>query len=145
MSPRPSRVCHLLPIGPVLALALAGPARVVHGADAPPVAVAHTSEQEVALAMLDAVIKRFDALLALDDDARHKAATKIKLDEFKARGRALHEEFDQTRYDELRIDLNLEFQRLASWMAPPKTPAGFSPSSPISKQPSNNSPQSRRI
>ena len=27
--------------------------------------------------------------------------------------------FDQGKYDELRFDLNVEYQRLALWLAPP--------------------------
>lgn len=81
-----------------------------------------SAEQKASLDLLDGVIARFGTLLAKDDDAAHQAATQAKLDEFKARRDALHQDYDQGRYDELRVDLNLEYQRLASWMAPPKTP-----------------------
>jgi len=88
---------------------------------APP---AFTAEQKAALEKLDGVIARFETLLARDDDAKHKAATTAGLDDFKQRRDALRQTFDQSRYDELRVDLNLEYQRLASWMAPPTTPPG---------------------
>jgi hypothetical protein len=98
---------------------------------APPV----TAERKASLDVLDGVIARFDALLAKDDDAAHKAATQAKLDEFKARRDALQKDYDPSRYDELRVDLNLEYQRLASWMAPPKTPP------PVKKSGSPTSPR----
>jgi len=68
------------------------------------------------------VIARFDALLAKDDDVPHRTATQKLLADYKQRAAALHQEFDQSRYDELRIDLNLEYQRLSRWMAPPINP-----------------------
>ena len=97
---------------------------IVVGLIAPAFSAEETSAaQKTALDTLDGVIARFDALLAKDDDASHKAATKVVLDEFKERRAALRRTFDQARYDELRIDLNLEYQRLASWMAPPTSPS----------------------
>jgi len=107
-------------LGGAFTLVLAGSVIAWSAAAADPTARPASSEQATALAVLDNVIARFDGLLAKDDDARHQAATTTKLDEFKERRDALRAEFDQTRYDELRIDLNLEFQRLASWMAPPR-------------------------
>jgi len=109
-------------LGIVLALAVPALTMTQRGTAAETAASSAGSEQTIALGVLDAVIARFDALLAQDDDLRHRAATTAKLDAFKQRREALRKEFDQTRYDELRIDLNLEFQRLASWMAPPKSP-----------------------
>jgi len=82
----------------------------------------YTAEQRAALDVLDGAIARFQALLDRDDDAPHKAATHNALDGFKQRRAALDQTYDQGHYDELRIDLNLEYQRLASWMAPPTTP-----------------------
>jgi hypothetical protein len=94
-----------------------------------------TAERKASLDVLDGVISRFDALLAKDDDAAHRAATQAKLDEFKTRRDALQTDYDQSRYDELRVDLNLEYQRLASWMAPPRTPAP--PARPAERSTSN--------
>ena len=96
-----------------LSLLLAAPLRAADDA---------AKVQQAALEVLDGVITRFDALLARDDDAKHKAATAVVLDEFKKRRDALRQTFDQSRYDELRVDLNLEYQRLASWLAAPKNP-----------------------
>ena len=104
-------------LGLLLTLALV-PLSRLHAGDTAPV----SAERKASLDILDGVLARFAALLAKDDDAAHKAATQAKLDEFKARRDALRQDFDQGRYDELRVDLNLEYQRLASWMAPPKTP-----------------------
>jgi hypothetical protein len=101
-------------------LALAGLTLSVRGAAEPP--PAYTSEQKTALNVLDGAIARFETLLAKDDDAAHHAATKARLDEFKARRGEIRATYDQARYDELRVDLNLEYQRLASWLAPAKTP-----------------------
>ena len=83
---------------------------------------AYTAEQKAALDALDRVIARFETLLGRDDDTQHQAATKVVLDGFKQRRTAIRQTYDQARYDELRIDLNLEYQRLASWVAPPTTP-----------------------
>ena len=91
--------------------------------DAPaPTPKALTTEQKSALETADKVIARFEALLTKDDDAPHRAATKLLLGDYKKRRDALRQEFDQSRYDELRVDLNLEYQRLARWMAPPNNP-----------------------
>lgn len=91
--------------------------------DAPaPKPAALTAEQKTALDAADKVIARFDALLAKDDDVPHRTATQKLLDDYKQRAAALHQEFDQSRYDELRIDLNLEYQRLSRWMATPINP-----------------------
>ena len=105
-----------------LVLGLAGPAARLPAAAEAARGAGVTVEQKDALDVLDRVITRFEALLARDDDVRHKAATQERLDELKERRNALHREYDQARYDELRVDLNLEYQRLASWMAQPKTP-----------------------
>ena len=115
-------VVRLLRVWPTFALGLL--ASVLHADDparsAPP--PGYTAEQQTALDTLDRVIARFAALLGRDDDARHKTATAAVLDGFRQRRAALGQTFDQSRCDELRVDLNLEYQRLASWMAPPTTP-----------------------
>ncbi len=81
-----------------------------------------TTEQKAALDVLDGVLARFEALLARDDDVHHKAATSAVLQDFTERRAALRQNFDQSRYDELRVDLNLAYQRLASWLAAPTSP-----------------------
>ncbi len=106
----------------VALLGVAGPVAFVSAASDAPAAAVLTVDQKTALELLDGVMARFEVLLAKDDDASHKTATKARFDELKERCTALHKEYDQARYDELRVDLNLEYQRLASWMAPAKTP-----------------------
>jgi hypothetical protein len=81
-----------------------------------------TAPQKVSLDSLDRAFARFEALLARDDDAQHRAATQIKLDGLKQRRDALQGAFEQSKYDDLRTDVNLAYQRLAAWMAPPLSP-----------------------
>jgi hypothetical protein len=67
---------------------------------------------------------RFDALLEKDDDVQHKATVKAFIDAFKDRRDAMNKApFDQGKYDEIRFDINVEYQRLAMWLADPITPA----------------------
>jgi len=88
-------------------------------AESPP-----SSLQKAALAALDRAVAKFEALLVRDDDAKHRAATQAVFDDLKKRRDALRAgAFDQAKYDELRVDLNLEYQRLAAWMAAPVTVA----------------------
>jgi hypothetical protein len=80
----------------------------------------YTDEQKRLLAALDAELVRFDAMLAKDTDAAHAASVKTLVDGFKARRDAMNQAaFDQGKYDELRFDINVEYQRLALWLAPP--------------------------
>ena len=80
----------------------------------------YTDEQKGLLAALDAELVRFDAMLAKDTDAAHAAFVKTLVDGLKARRGAMNQAaFDQGKYDELRFDLNVEYQRLALWLAPP--------------------------
>jgi hypothetical protein len=92
------------------------------GAASPPAEAALTPEQNAALAMLDKFLARFDALLAKVQDAKVRTDTQVVLDGLKARRKALGEKFDQGRYDELRLDVNTESQRVAMWLAPLRTP-----------------------
>ena len=122
--PRPLR--NLLA---ALVLGLALPSAGV-GSSAPPPS-SHPPRQTAALQALERAIARCDALLARDDDAQHLAATKAALDELKKRGDAIRATFDQSKYDELRVDLNLAYQRLAAWMAPPVTGAPTAEKGPV--------------
>lgn len=80
----------------------------------------YTDEQKGLLAALDAELVRFDAMLAKDTDAAHAAFVKTLIDGFKVRRDAMNQAaFDQGKYDELRFDINVEYQRLALWLAPP--------------------------
>jgi hypothetical protein len=100
-------------------IAVAPPSR---GDEAASLAPVLTPQQNASLAALDRALARFDALLARDDDARHQAATRAALDSLRKRRDGLHHAFDQSKYDDLRIDLNLAYQRLAAWMTAPLTP-----------------------
>ncbi|MSU65098.1 MAG: hypothetical protein EXS38_03110 [Opitutus sp.] len=82
-----------------------------------------TDEQKVLLKALDAELARFDAMLDQDTDVQHKATVKAFLDGFKDRRDAMKKvNFDQGKYDEIRFDINVEYQRLAMWLAPSLTP-----------------------
>jgi hypothetical protein len=90
---------------------------------APAAAPEYNEEQKTALKALDAELARFDAMLEKDDDVQHKATVKAFLDAFKDRRDAMNKApFDQGKYDEIRFDINVEYQRLAMWLADPITP-----------------------
>lgn len=92
--------------------------------EAPAKAPEYTDEQKALLKALDAELVRFDAMLAKDDDAAHAATVKEFLAGFKARRDAMNKvAFDQGKYDELRFDINVEYQRLAQWLLPTNAPA----------------------
>jgi hypothetical protein len=83
----------------------------------------YTDEQKAALKALDNELARFDKMLEKDDDLQHKATVKAFLDAFKDRRDAMNKvPFDQGKYDEIRFDINVEYQRLAMWLADPITP-----------------------
>jgi hypothetical protein len=94
-------------------------------AEAPAKAPEYTDEQKALLKALDAELVRFEAMLAKDDDAAHAASVKELLAGFKARRDTMNKvAFDQGKYDELRFDINVEYQRLAQWLLPTNAPAG---------------------
>jgi hypothetical protein len=85
--------------------------------------VEHTTEQKALLKALDDQLARFEALLAKDENASHAATVKAVLETLKQRGDAFNRvAFDQGKYDELRFDLNVAYQRLNLWLAPPIAP-----------------------
>jgi hypothetical protein len=115
----------------------------------PATAVTYTDEQNVLFKALDDCLARFDSLLATDTDVEHQALIgaylngfhvhppAIKEDDallqlltgvfwpngFKDRAAALHKgPFDQQKYDELRMDIDVQYQRLTMFLAPPRTP-----------------------
>jgi hypothetical protein len=115
----------LLGLIPAAVLAFAMP--TIGAQQAAPAAVAavpaYTDEQKTALKALDAELVRFDAMLEKDDDVQHKATVKAFIDAFKDRRDAMNKAaFDQGKYDEIRFDINVEYQRLAMWLAAPITP-----------------------
>ena len=101
----------------VAGLLRAQPAAVPAGAPTP--------EQKSALNALDAAIARFASDLERMTDLGQRARSESLLDVFKERRSAMHQQrFDQVRYDELRFDLNVEYQRLGQFLAkssPPRT------------------------
>jgi hypothetical protein len=104
----------------LLAALAGGVARAAEPASTAPTEL--TAEQKTALVSLDALLARFDQLLAKVGDAKVRADTQAVLDGHKARRTALNEKFDQGRYEELRLDVNTEAQRVALWLAPLRTP-----------------------
>jgi flavin-dependent dehydrogenase len=118
--PRPALLRRILLVLAAAGLALA-PVRGQGSGPAVSAAAPVTELQKKALEALDRAIARFDSLLARDDDARHQAAARAVLDGFKKRRDALRDAFDQSKYDDLRTELNLEYQRLAAWVGPRPT------------------------
>ena len=89
---------------------------------------AFTPEQVSALETLKSELARLDPMLEKVDDPKHKAWVNEKMEKLKARFQGLQKNaFDQTKVDELRFDVNIEYQRLAIWLrsplAPPKAKA----------------------
>lgn len=124
MKPQKSLI-SLLGLLPAAVLAFALP--TIGAQQATPAAAAevpaYTDEQKAALKALDAELVRFDAMLEKDDDVQHKATVKAFIDAFKDRRDAMNKApFDQGKYDEIRFDINVEYQRLAMWLAAPITP-----------------------
>ena len=77
---------------------------------------------ERALRALDQSILRYEALVQKIDDARVAATARAFLANFRQRRDALRKNYDATRHDELRFDINVESHRLAQWLAPLRTP-----------------------
>jgi formylglycine-generating enzyme required for sulfatase activity len=91
----------------------------------PAEALEFTPQQIAALNALDAAITRYEADLARMPDAGQRARSDALLDVFKERRATMRRQrFDQVKYDELRFDLNVEYQRLGQFLAAPRTPAG---------------------
>jgi len=83
-----------------------------------------TTEQASALEVLKSELARLDPMLEKVDDPKHKAWVNEKKDKLKARFQGLQKAaFDQAKFDELRFDVNIEYQRLAIWLRPPPVPA----------------------
>jgi hypothetical protein len=85
---------------------------------------AFTAEQVTALETLQRELARLDPMLEKVTEPDHKAWVKSKVEKLKARFHELEKTaFDQTKFDELRFDLNIEYQRLAVWLRPAAIPA----------------------
>ncbi len=78
-----------------------------------------TEEQRARFREIDRELARFDTVLNSVTDIQVRGGSKQVLDFLKKRVFALRANYDQTRYDELRYDLNAEYQRLARWISDP--------------------------
>jgi hypothetical protein len=108
-------------------------------ADAPAPAIEYTEEQKFALKALDAEFARFDATLLKINDQQYRNQSKVYLDILKLRAMGIRRNYDQTKYDELRFDLNSEYQRVSLWLANPVWTV------PITKDPSLTDPAIARL
>jgi hypothetical protein len=106
-------------VAALIAMASSEPSRAQETVDAAAPAIEYTEEQKFALKALDAELARFDATLAKVDDQQYRNQSKVYLDILKLRAMGIRRNFDQTKYDELRFDLNSEYQRVSLWLANP--------------------------
>jgi Skp family chaperone for outer membrane proteins len=108
----------------VLAIATIGYVTAVSAAEQATSSVPqHTDEQKVLLKALDEELNRFESLMAKVGDAKYAEFLKAQLQEFRKRRDAiLKVAFDSTKYDELRYDLVVDYQRLAQWFMPSVPP-----------------------
>jgi hypothetical protein len=74
--------------------------------------------EKTILKHIDDAIARFDALLKTVTDVHEKAAVKNFLDAQKDRRFRLRPGFDTSVTDNLRLDVEIEYQRLVAWLAP---------------------------
>ena len=82
-----------------------------------------TPEQKVALDALDAELVRFDGRIQQISAAGYQAEMRTTLAKFKQRRDAIRAAaFDQGKYDELRFEINVEYQRMMLWLQPLRTP-----------------------
>jgi hypothetical protein len=75
------------------------------------------TEQHI-LKNIDDAIARFDALLKTVTDIHEKHEVKSFLDSLKDRRFQLKPGFDTSVSDNLRLDIEIEYQRLVAWLAP---------------------------
>lgn len=107
-------------------------ALVVHhlsAAEPPPL----TEEQQAHFREIDREFARFDTVLNSVTDIQVRGGTKLNVDFLRKRVFDLRSNYDQTRYDEIRYDMNAEYQRLARWISDPviNGPDGPTASKPI--------------
>src|SRR5215217_7877587 len=89
---------------------------------APTVTSAPAEDHAAEFKVLDIDITRFDGLLERFNDPVNKVTIFAYRNLLKSRVDDLRGGFDQAKYDELRYDINLQCQRLANWLAAPRTP-----------------------
>ncbi len=85
----------------------------------PGAAAAEVAARQAAYETLDAQISLLDTLVGRVPDVQQRTAVKALLDGFKDRRLALKTTFDKNAADDLRWEINVETQRLISWMAAP--------------------------
>jgi hypothetical protein len=92
-----------------------------------------TEEQQERLREIDREFARFDTVLQSVTDIQVRGGTKLNVDFLRKRVFDLRAKFDQTRYDEIRYDMNAEYQRLARWIQDPviNPPEGDPATTPI--------------
>jgi hypothetical protein len=104
----------------LILLALGLPAAAVHAqytTEAPAKPPENlTPEQQAHFREIAAEFARFDETLAGVSDVHFKGITLLILDQLKQRVHTLRSNWDQTRYDEIRFELNAEYQRLTRWL-----------------------------
>jgi hypothetical protein len=127
MTPRCTTCCAPRTFGYIALLGLVAfgwPAMMARDAMAKDAAGAQvpSADQRAALDSLDLLLAGCDALLAKVTDVDHRAVTRVFLDSAKKRRDALAKAFEQDAYRDLRLDVNFEYQRLAVWLAPPRSP-----------------------
>lgn len=94
--------------------------RAQEAPEAPETAGAFSETERATLKTIDDAIARFDALLTTVKDVHEKAAVKNFLDSLKDRRYQLRPGFDASISDNLRLDVEIEYQRLVAWLAPIK-------------------------
>lgn len=91
------------------------------------------AEHQAAIKAIDAAVQRFETDLGRVSDPGQRARIELALEGFKERRDALRQKFDPVRYDELRFELNVEYQRLGMFLAPPATKRTANQPPPLSK------------
>ncbi|MSU65108.1 MAG: DUF1080 domain-containing protein [Opitutus sp.] len=89
------------------------------GATPPPVE-ALTETQLAQFKVLDREFDRLESFLAAQPDNQPKLETKRVLEVMKKRAAGLRTSFDQTRFDEIRYEVNFEHQQMLLWLLPPR-------------------------
>jgi hypothetical protein len=78
-----------------------------------------SAERQAQFKEIEAEFARFEQTLAGVTDVHFVGVTRQVLDLLRQRVFVLRSKFDQGRYDEVRFELNAEYQRLARWLAAP--------------------------
>ncbi|HVW21920.1 MAG TPA: hypothetical protein VHC86_11965 [Opitutaceae bacterium] len=107
-------------ISGVLLLGLLAAGALLRGQEPAPAAA-----QRASLDALDRVLGRLAALVARDDDPRHRASAGAALGDLRRRREALRASFDGSKCDDLKAEAILDLQRQAAWVR--SAPAATSP------------------